>query len=256
MKVVILGSGNVATHLGRALKTSGHSILQVWSRSKINADLLASELNSLGINSFEDLDKDGDIYIISVSDDAIPFVASKFPFKDKLLVHTSGTTGIDVLEKASAKRGVLYPLQTFSKQRDIDFEVIPIAIEGDSQETVESLSTLAKTLVDKVVLFDSEKRRALHIAAVFACNFTNHFYSVAHQILKENHLDFDLIRPLIAETASKVQTFLPEEVQTGPAVRNDQITLNKHIKFLEDKPELEDLYKMISQSIINFYQKA
>lgn len=256
MKVVLLGSGNVATHLGRALKENGHSILQVWSRSQENAIELAVELSAEGISSYDLLSSEADIYIISVPDAAIEDVCMHFPFENKLLVHTSGTTGIEVIEKVSHKAGVFYPLQTFSKQRPVSFKIIPIAIEASSHAIEKTLKELAASITSTTVIFDSDKRRALHVAAVFANNFSNHLYTIANGILKDSGLDFALLRPLIAETSSKVQSFFPQEVQTGPAVRNDQVTVNKHLEYLKENHELEEIYRLMSQNIINFYQKA
>jgi len=256
MDAVILGSGNVATHLAKALVSAGHRVLQVWSRNLSHAQELAEKLNSAAISSFGQLSAEADIYILSVSDDAIPELAAAFPFGDKLLVHTSGTTGSEALNERSSSIGVFYPLQTFSKQRDLDFSVIPIAVEANSAEAEDLLIELARSISNKVVKFDSEQRKALHVAAVFACNFTNHFYAIADDLLRENGLNFDLIRPLIAETSLKAAQFSPFDVQTGPAVRNDELTINKHVKFLEERTELQVLYKLISQNIINLHQKA
>ncbi len=255
MKVVLIGSGNVATHLGKALKSAGHTILQVWSRNIQNAHELAELLNAKAISSLALLSDAADIYIISVSDDAIPSIAAAFPFSNKLLVHTSGTTGIEVLQRASQRTGVFYPLQTFSKQRPVNFQKIPVAVEGCTAEIESDLKRLAESISENVVVFDSEKRKALHVAAVFACNFTNHLYTLSKEILGASHLNFELIRPLIEETAKKVQNFYPDEVQTGPAVRNDLAIVNKHLEFLKGKPELQALYRDLSQNIINFYQK-
>lgn len=255
MKVVLLGSGNVATHLGKALDQAGHKVLQVWSRTMQNALQLADLLGTTATDSITQLTNDADIYIVSVSDDAIPSLVDQFPFPEKLLVHTSGTTDLEVLYQASNQTGVFYPLQTFSKVRPIDFNKVPIAIEGSTKRVEEVLLALAASLTTKTVVFDSEKRKSLHVAAVFACNFSNHLYTVAGEILRDKGLDFDLLRPLIAETSEKVQHFFPEDVQTGPAVRRDESVINKHLTFLSDKPELKDLYKSLSQNIINFYQK-
>ncbi len=256
MKVVLLGSGNVATHLGQALKSAGHQILQVWSRTFENAQQLAVSLDASPISDLESLSEEAEIYIISVSDNAIPAVCAQFPFQDKLIVHTSGTTGLDVFDGHLNRCGVFYPLQTFSKQRAVDFQKVPMLIEGSSTNVTGDLLALAKSLSHKAVILNSEQRKALHVAAVFACNFSNHLYSIASEILSQNKMDFDLIRPLIEETAAKAQTFNPQEVQTGPAVRNDQLTLAKHFEFLKDQPELRKIYQLMSQHIINFYQKS
>ncbi|WP_256013026.1 Rossmann-like and DUF2520 domain-containing protein [Desertivirga xinjiangensis] len=255
MKVVLLGSGNVATHLGKAMHQAGHKVLQVWSRTIQNALQLAKLLDASATDSISQLNNDADIYIVSVSDDAIASLVDQFRFPEKMLVHTSGTASLEVLEAASAQTGVFYPLQTFSKVKPVDFSKVPVAIEGSSKQVEEILLTLAASLTKKTVVFDSEKRKSLHVAAVFACNFSNHLYTIASEILKESGLDFDLIRPLIAETSDKVQYFFPHEVQTGPAVRRDQNVINKHLTFLNSKPELKELYESLSQNIINFHQK-
>lgn len=252
MKIVLLGSGNVATHLGKALKDSGHEIVQVWSRTLENAKALAETLNSDFTNNLSQINDKGEVYIIAVSDNAIPEIAESFPLNNKILVHTSGTTELTI----PGMSGVFYPLQTFSKQKSVDFFQIPIAIEGVNVKISELLENLAKSVSSNVVKLDSEQRKALHVAAVFACNFSNHLYAIADKILTDNKLDFNLIKPLIAETAEKIRQNPPITVQTGPAVRRDQITLNKHLEFLENMKDLQDLYQRLSQSIINFDQKA
>ena len=254
MKIALIGSGKVATQLGRALKAAGEDIMQVWSRSMEHASALATELQVPGVSLFSEITPDADLYIISVNDDAIRSVASQLPVRDKLIVHTSGTTGMDVLVSYSVQIGVLYPLQTFTKTKAVDFSQVPLAIEGSDPAVLEVLKTLSDKISQKVVFMDSVQRRALHVAAVFACNFTNHLYALASGILQKNELDFDLLRPLIRETAEKVQTFLPEEVQTGPAVRGDQQTMNKHLELLHENPELLELYRKLSQSIVNLHK--
>ena len=256
MNIVLLGSGNVATHLGSALKSAGHKILQVYSRNIHHAEELAQKLQTLATDKLEELTSEAEVYIISVTDSAIDSVAKDFPFRDKLLVHTSGTTPLDVLKPASDNIGVFYPIQTFSKQKELDFKKVPISIEAINTETENTLFNLASSLSETVVKLNSQQREVLHLSAVFACNFSNHLYAVANNLLVENKLNFDLLRPLIAETASKSQFFSPQDVQTGPAVRNDQLTINKHLDFLDDKPHLKQLYDLLSQDIINLHQKA
>lgn len=252
MKIALLGSGNVATHLGKALKDGGNTIVQVWSRNLAHAKELATNLDSSFTSSLSELTTEAEIYILSVSDDVIAEMASLFPYGDKLLVHTSGTTEINI----QGISGVFYPVQTFSKQKAVDFSTIPIAIEGKEERINKLLSDLANSISKKVFSLTSEQRKVLHIAAVFACNYTNHLYAIADDILIKNNLTFDLIKPLIAETAEKVQFNPPSKVQTGPAVRQDQLTLAKHLKFLENNAELREIYQVLSQSIINFHQKA
>lgn len=252
MRIVLLGSGNVATHLSQALQQAGNKIIQVWSRDVRNAERLADLLQAEPIDQLEDVDPDSDLYIVSVVDDAISAVVSKLNLKEQLIVHTSGTTGIEALEGVSANIGVLYPIQTFSKFKPVDFSSIPLAIEGNSDNTVRILTALSAQITNIALELNSERRRSLHVAAVFACNFSNHLYTLAKEILLKHQLDFNLIRPLIAETASKVQEFEPDEVQTGPAIRNDRGTLDKHLDFLRDNsPPLVELYDKLSKSIIN-----
>jgi predicted short-subunit dehydrogenase-like oxidoreductase (DUF2520 family) len=198
MKIVLLGSGNVATHLGAALKAAGNEILQVWSRYPANAKVLAGKLDSEFTSDFSSLNPSADLYILAVSDDAIPTLAAEFKFPGKLLVHTSGTTGIDFLRNAPSETGVLYPLQTFSKNKPVDFSAVPIVVEGSTPEVTKMLTSLASEISRKVIQLELQQRRALHVAAVFACNFSNHLYTIAQEILKDNRLDFNLIRPLIA----------------------------------------------------------
>jgi len=256
MNIVLVGSGNVATQLGRAFKMAGQDIVQVWSRDIDHARELADTLASEPISDLFDLDKNADLYIISVKDEAIKQLAHELKVGDKLIVHTSGSTGIDVLEGSSTKIGVFYPLQTFSKVKSVDFRLIPIAIEGNTPEVASTIRAIADRLSEKVIELSSEQRKALHIAAVFACNFTNHLFALSQELLSEQNLDFDLLRPLITETASKVQLNDPITMQTGPAVRRDQSTMDAHLDLLSDKPELKELYQKLSQSIVNLQERS
>jgi len=249
MNIVLLGSGNVATHLALALKAAGENITQVFSPDLINAKELADKVGSESTNSFSEVDREADLYIISVKDDAIAEVAGNLKGVNGMVVHTSGTTDIKVLSSEVKHAGVFYPLQTFSKSKDVDFKTIPLCLEATDAKQLEILKSLANKLSTKVYQLDGEKRKILHLAAVFACNFTNHLYALANQILIENDLDFDIIRPLIAETADKVMINLPENVQTGPAIRNDESTINQHLTMLADLPELQEIYQTLSNSI-------
>jgi len=256
MNIVLVGSGNVATQLGRAFKMAGQDIFQVWSRDIDRARELADTLASEPISDLFDLDRNADLYIISIKDEGIKQLAHELKVGDKLIVHTSGSTGIDVLEGTSSKIGVFYPLQTFSKVQSVDFRQIPIAIEGNTPEVTSTIHAIADRLSEKVIELRSEQRKALHIAAVFACNFTNHLFALSQELLIGQNLDFDLLRPLITETASKVQLHDPITVQTGPAVRGDQSTMNAHLDLLSGKPELKELYQKLSQSIVNLQERS
>lgn len=255
MKIVLLGSGNVATHLGHALKEAKHEILQVWSRTRSNAEQLGEALSANYTDDLKALDHRADIYILSVKDDAIAEVASSFSFKDKLLVHTSGTASIDSLGKDLLNKGVLYPLQTFSKEKELNFSKVPLLIEGSTEGITQLLMALAGTISQVVQPASSAQRAAIHVAAVIACNFSNHLYSIAKNLLHKEGLDFKLLLPLIAETAEKVQGLSPEAAQTGPAVRNDQLSIEKHQKYLETSPDLLELYTLMTKSIICFKNK-
>jgi predicted short-subunit dehydrogenase-like oxidoreductase (DUF2520 family) len=251
MKIVLLGSGNVATHLGKALKQAGHDIIEVWSRTFSNAQVLATALKADPIQNISELSLNGDVYILCVSDDSIKDVASSSRLQNKLLVHTSGSTSLEILSEFSPECGVLYPLQTFSKSKAIDFDEIPLIIEASTPEVQETLGQLALSLSQKIYFLDFKKRQILHMAAVFACNFVNYLYSVAEELLDRNMLDFDMIRPLIAETAEKIQTHPPQEAQTGPAKRNDVKILSAHLNLLKDDPQFYELYELLSQRIVN-----
>lgn len=256
MNIVLLGSGNVATHLGRAFKLAGQTIVQVWSRDIEHAKELADTLASEAISDMEDINRSADLYIIAIKDDAIRDVASKLKIDDKLIVHTSGSTGLEVLDGVSSHIGVFYPLQTFSKNKAVDFRQIPIAIEASTPEDVAVIRAIADRLSERVTELSSAQRKALHVAAVFACNFTNHLFAIAQELLEAENLDFDLIRPLIAETATKIQLNDPATVQTGPALREDNEIINSHLEMLHDKPELQELYKRLSQDIVNLHKQS
>ncbi|WP_131536921.1 Rossmann-like and DUF2520 domain-containing protein [Pedobacter nototheniae] len=249
MKIVLLGSGNVATHLAIALKANGEDIVQVYSPNLINATSLAERIGSAAVHQLSIIDKQADLYIIAVKDDAIEQVAASLKNVSGLVVHTSGTTDIKLLSAYVTHAGVFYPLQTFSKNKAVDFKNIPLCIEATNQQQLDILKQLANKLSDKVYQLNGDKRKVLHLAAVFACNFTNHLYTLANEILSANNLDFDIIRPLIAETADKIKDNLPETVQTGPAVRHDESTIKAHLSRLESMPELHNIYETLSDSI-------
>lgn len=249
MKIALLGSGNVATHLAKALKAIGEEVIQVYSPNFEHAKLLADELEAVAVNHLDEVSSTADLYIISVKDDAIESVAVGLKNVDGLVVHTSGTTDLKILSSNVKNAGVFYPLQTFSKSKAVSFKNIPICLEANSDDNLNLLKTLANKLSHQVYELDGEKRKILHLAAVFACNFTNHLYTLANQLLEKNNLDFEIIRPLITETADKVMVNLPENVQTGPAIRMDKNTMNQHLSMLADLPELQEIYQTLSKSI-------
>lgn len=244
IKVILLGSGNVATHLFQAFsKANGVEVVQVFSRTiskDFPANIQTSDFNKI---------LEADVYVISVSDNAIASVSNQLQFENRLVVHTSGSTDFDVLD-AKNKRGVFYPLQTFSKNKAVDFTEIPICLETENPSDYEVLEKLAKSISNSVHKIDGKQRKALHVSAVFVCNFVNHLYQIGNEICEANTIPFHILQPLIEETAQKIKTLSPQEAQTGPAVRNDSKTIEKHIDFLTDESQKE-IYKILTKSIQN-----
>ena len=247
IKVVIIGSGNVAQHLIKVMQIAANAnLVQIFARNKesllhlIDEDKITSDYNAI---------KEADVYIISVSDNAIAEVAENLPFQNRLVVHTSGTSELSVLD-AKNRKGVFYPLQTFSKSKEIDFSSIPICLEAENGEDFKTLQSLSQNISEKVFAISSEQRKSLHVAAVFVCNFVNHMYTIGNQICEEHNVPFEVLKPLIMETAQKISTLKPEDAQTGPALRNDTKTINKHLEFLKES-NYQELYKLLTQSIQN-----
>lgn len=247
--IVIIGSGNVATHMGLAIKKAGHTVLQVYSPNKNNATSLAKKLAAEAIDDLSKIDISAAIFIIAVKDDAIKKVAQALTLKDNIVIHTSGSTEMDVLKNTSGNYGVIYPLQTFSKKSLLNFTNVPLFIEANNNKVATALKSFANSLSKKVYTANSVKRQYIHLAAVFACNFTNHMYSCAEIIAAEQNIPFDTFTPLIEETAKKIRTNSPLKSQTGPAIRSDKKTMKFQEKLLKDKPELKKLYKLISKNI-------
>jgi predicted short-subunit dehydrogenase-like oxidoreductase (DUF2520 family) len=247
IKITLIGSGNVAQHLIKAFsKSELVEIAQVFSRKK---ETLASliEFDKI-VDDFQDL-KEADLYIIAVTDNAISEVSAQLPFNNQLVVHTSGTASIDTLD-AKNRKGVFYPLQTFSKNKDVDFSVIPICLEAENTFDFRVLDTVAKSISKAVFPINSEQRKALHVAAVFVNNFTNHLYQIGQEICEENKVPFEILKPLIQETADKINTLNPTEAQTGPAKRNDSTTIEAHLEYLTNENQ-KNIYKILTQSIQN-----
>lgn len=254
-KIILIGAGNVATRLGYILKQKGFIIEQVYSRTYKSAQILGELLDTSYTNDVQQLLTDADIYIFSIKDSELPGLLEKLPPLQGLLVHTAGSLPLSVFHLGPSDRyGVFYPLQTFSKTREISFQCIPIFIEANNDEDEKLLEEIAKILSEKVVILSSEKRKYLHLAAVFACNFVNHMYVNAAEILEKEGISKDYLFPLIEETASKIIHLHPREAQTGPAVRYDTNVINKHLELLEDN-EKRDLYKQLSSSIHNYSKK-
>ena len=250
IKVSIIGSGNVAQHLIIAILSAEEvdekiELVQAYAR---NVSALAHLLEFDKITTDLTQLKPADLYIIAVTDNAIKILSDQLPFKNKLVAHTSGTTEIDVLNDNNRK-GVFYPLQTFSITKSIDFSTVPICLESQNATDLHTLDTVAKAISNATYILNSEQRKALHVAAVFVNNFTNYLYQLGSEICIENQVPFKILKPLILETANKIMTLSPNEAQTGPAKREDTQTINAHLAFLEDDDK-KNIYELLTQSII------
>lgn len=251
MKITIIGSGNLATHLSLALHAAGVEIAQVYSRSIEHAEQLACRLNCEATDALDDVNTTSDVYIISIKDDAIKHVAAQLRErrKDALIVHTAGSIPMSDLG-AEGAIGVLYPMQTFSKAHDVDFKEIPCFVEASDDAAMSKIKMLAELISNKVIELSSEKRKHLHLAAVFACNMVNHCYYLSSKILENEGIDFDVMLPLIKETARKVETMSPYDAQTGPMVRNDVEVMNKQLALISDET-ISNVYRAIAESVKN-----
>lgn len=250
-RIVLIGAGNVATHLGVALQRAGHEVTQVYSRTEVSAACLAGKLGTGFTTCMEEVCADADVYIVSVKDDVLSgLLPSVVKGREgALFVHTAGSISMDVWRDVSARFGVLYPMQTFSKAREVDFSTVSFFIEANTPGDVEVLRSLALSLSPKVYEVTSEQRMYLHVSAVLACNFTNHMYDLSARLLEEHGLPFEAMLPLIDETARKVHELPPREAQTGPAVRRDANVTSKHLEMLSDMPYVQELYERITDSI-------
>jgi len=259
MRIVFIGAGRLATQLARSLSECGaHHVVAVCSRTMASASLLAAKVGAVAFDSLSSLPCDADVYIIAVKDDALPPVAAQLSslFASKsdsrdgwpFVFHTAGSVPLSVLG-GLPRRGVLYPLQTFSKERRADFARIPLFIEASDEETLSVARALASSVCQRVIVMDSEQRRRLHLAAVFACNFTNHCYTLAADILEQGGLPFDVIVPLVEETTAKISTMHPRHAQTGPAVRYDRNVIDSQSRMLDNEPLTQEIYLLMSRSI-------
>jgi predicted short-subunit dehydrogenase-like oxidoreductase (DUF2520 family) len=254
MKVVIVGSGNVATVLSTLIQKAGHEIVQIVSRNRDHAIILASKYNTDAGSLSEPEFAAADIYIIAINDAALESVEKISALKDKFLVHTAGSVSKDVFKNISSTYGVLYPLQTLSKITE-QIPEIPFLAEGNNKETLHQIVEFARTLSDKVIAVNESERLNYHIAAVFAGNFTNHMYAIAENFCEKEKIDFKNLLPLINEVTLKVNSNSPHDVQTGPAMREDIFTLNRHLQALSSHADIKYLYLKLSESILKFHEK-
>lgn len=249
----MVGAGNLATQLGMTMKKAGYDIVQVYSRTEESASALAGRLGCSHTTSLEDVVSDASLYIVALKDAALvellPQITAGKP-GTALFVHTAGSIPMDIWSGHAAHYGVFYPMQTFSKAREVDFTHIPVFVEASSPADLQTLKRLGASLSETVVEADSEQRRSLHLAAVFVCNFANHMFAIGERLLAEHNLPFSVMYPLLKETAEKVLGGMsPSDAQTGPAVRGDENVMNGHLRFLHEHPSWQSLYQEISKSI-------
>ena len=249
MRIVIIGSGNVASVLGRILKRNNHEIVQVISRNAEHAKVLAGELNCSCSSNNDSVDKTADVYLVAVSDGALYELNKSFHLGNKLILHTAGSVSKDILKDISVNYGVLYPLQSLRREMEYCGD-IPLLIDGNSAETITLIEDFAKTISGNVARASDEDRLKLHVAAVIVSNFTNHLYALAEEFCEKEKVDFKLLAPLIKETAVRVQDHSPASTQTGPAIRNDVFTLDKHLRLLANYPRLKYIYLKLTDSIM------
>lgn len=271
MKIVLIGAGNLATHLGKALHAAGHDMLQVFSRTMQSAETLASLLDAEPLTDIAQVRDDADVYIFSVKDSALVQLVAQLCRHDadglgedgavnalrkakkgeheRVFLHTAGSMPMSVFKGMAQHYGVLYPMQTFSKQREVDFSIIPCFLEANDEFAQKQIEGLAREISGRVYQLSSEDRKYLHLSAVFACNFANHCYAISQELLEEHGIPFDVMLPLINETAAKVHEMKPKDAQTGPAVRYDENVIGKQSKLLENHPHFKKVYDSMSKSI-------
>lgn len=252
MKAVIIGAGNVATHLSLALQKTSVSIIQIYSRSEKGVCALANRLGADRTTRIHEISLEADLYLFAVKDDALQEVIPQIPANKGLWVHTAGSVPMDIFKGYVGRYGVVYPLQTFSKDRDIDLRTAPFFIEACLPDDERLLVEFAGKLSSNVQILSSEKRKYLHLSAVFACNFSNHMYAIACKLLEEQRIPPDVLLPLIDETAAKIHALAPQKAQTGPAVRYDLNVLSLQMELLTD-PVMKEIYQLISK---NIYKEA
>lgn len=249
LNIIFIGAGNLATHLANAIARAGHNISQVYSRTESSARALADRFDAQYTTEVNQIKATGDIYFVTVTDKILEPLIRKSFLRNRFFVHCSGTLPLDILRFYTSDYGVFYPVQTFSKNRNVNFESIPICVEANNKDNLEMLSELANQISTEVQVINSEKRKYIHLAAVFANNFTNHLYTISQDILDKKGISLDILKPLIRETAEKALMMNPQTAQTGPAKRNDENITSQHIELLNDKQLYLRIYRLMSESI-------
>jgi len=256
--ITLIGAGRLGYHLGIAFFEKGLTINQVFSRQAGKAEQLSEQVKASPISNLDQVDSNSSLYILAVSDDAIPEVAAALSQQipdNKIVVHTSGATPSTLLASYFPKHGVFYPLQTFSRDKQPDFQKIPIGVYSPVATAEDQLFELAGKLSDTPCRMDDQQRAAFHLSAVFVNNFTNYLFHIGHELTESRGLSFDLLRPLIEETVEKIKVHPPRDMQTGPARRGDQATITRHLKQLKGQPGFKALYELLSLQILELYKK-
>lgn len=249
--IVFIGAGNLATNVALSLHDKGYRIVQVYSRTMLSAQTLADRLQAEAVDDISAVVADADLYVISVKDSALQSVIEQLcdGSRKGLFVHTAGSIPMNIFSGHAEHYGVFYPMQSFSKQRRVDFTEVPIFIESNDSESLKTIEALAKSLCKNVYAISSDARKHLHLAAVFACNFVNHCYELSAEVLSKYNIPFEVMLPLIDETARKVHEIAPKDAQTGPAVRYDENVINMQSGLLKPVPRLQEIYNVMSKSI-------
>jgi len=245
-QIVIIGSGQLAAHLAIAFTYVGCEIMQVVGRNPEKTRLLAQKHEADCVFSVDQINRNADLYVLAVSDNAIAEIVTKLPVLNGICVHTSGSMGMEVFNHKFASYGVFYPLQTFTEERNVDFSTIPIFVEANEPTVLTTLRSIARALTNQVYEVDSAERRKLHLAAVMVSNFVNVLLSMGNDILHDINLPFNLLQPLVLETINKAFDSNPGHAQTGPAKRDDKETMQMHLALLKNRPEMADLYSLFS----------
>lgn len=255
MQIVLIGTGNTATVLGRMFVRAGHNVVQVYGRTESSAGALAKELKTDCTTDLKKLHSSADLYLLAVSDNAIPSVAQLLNLHNKLLVHTAGSVPMETLKDASRNYGVLYPLQSLRKEVN-ETPIVPFLVDGSTEETVTLIQDVAASLSAQVVRTNDAQRMRYHLAAVTVNNFSNHLYTLVNDFCDKNGADFSLLLPLIQQLPARLSKYRPQQLQTGPAIRNDVNTIQIHEGLLNGDAALLDMYKAFTDSIRSYYNPS
>ena len=254
MRIVIIGTGNVATILGKRFLTADHEIVQVCGRDPLHAEELADALSASFTTDLQHINPNADLYVLAVSDTAVPTVASQLQLNNRLVVHTAGSVSKEVLHVCSKNYGILYPLQSLRSELN-ELPDIPFLVDGNTEDDLALITEFASSISNQVQQAGDEQRLKMHVAAVMVSNFTNHLYALAKAYCLQEHVDFNMLLPLISAVADRLHEYEPAAVQTGPAVRNDESTIQKHLALLQQHPALKTMYILFTESIKKMHKQ-